>query len=75
MYVMEDITDNVNDYVSFLGNKGTNPTNLPLAVGLSVTGVVMVMAVVVFIVLWRRYVDPYILDKRSPIAQDACNVS
>ena len=75
MYVMEDITDNVNDYVSFLGNKGTNPIIIHLAVALSITVVVMVMAVVVIIALWRRYVDPYILAKRSPIAQDACDVS
>ena len=42
MYVKEDITDNVNDYVSFLGNKGTNPTILALlGCSLSVIGVLM----------------------------------
>ena len=54
------------DYVPFLGNKGTNTTNLPLAVGLGVAAVVTVMAVGVFIALWIRYVDPSILDNRSP---------
>ena len=54
------------DYVSLLGNKGTNPTALPMAVGLSVAGVVMVTPVGVILTIWIRYVDPSILDNRSP---------